>query len=109
MRAWYFAVGLILVCGAGCASLDDLFENEKEIPLSEVPAAAVMAAQGAVEGITLTEADVEKEDGQTVYDIEGTANCKEYTIEVTAEGEVLEVEEETEDDDEDEAGEDDDK
>jgi uncharacterized membrane protein YkoI len=101
MRVWYPVIGLILVCGAGCASLDDLFENEKEVPLSEVPAAAVTAAEGAVEGITLTEAEVEKEDGQMVYDIEGTANGKEYTIEVTAEGEVLEVEEETEDDDED--------
>ena len=101
MRTWYFVAGLILICGAGCASLDDLFENEKEVPLSEVPAAAVAAAKRAVEGITLTEADVEKEDGQTVYDIEGTANGTEYTIEVTADGEVLEVEEETEDDDDD--------
>ncbi|MHC4170276.1 MAG: PepSY domain-containing protein, partial [Planctomycetota bacterium] len=87
-------------------ALDELFENEKEIPLSEVPAAAVAAAKGAVAGIELTEADVEKEDGRMVYDIEGTANGKEYTIEVTAEGEVLEVEEETADDD-DAKGEDD--
>jgi uncharacterized membrane protein YkoI len=76
-----------------------MFENDKEVPLSEVPAPAIEAAQGAVEGITLTEADVETEDGRTVYDIEGTANGKEYTIEVTPEGEVLEVEGETEDDD----------
>ncbi|MHC4627080.1 MAG: PepSY domain-containing protein [Planctomycetota bacterium] len=102
MRAWYFVIGLVLVCGLGCATLDELFEHEKEIPLSEVPAAAAAAAKGAVEGIELTEAEVEKEDGQTVYDIEGTANGKEYTIEVTADGEVLEVEEETEDDDDDE-------
>jgi hypothetical protein len=108
MRTPYFVIGLILVCGLGCATLDDLFENEKEVPLSEVPAAAVEAAQGAVEGITLAEAEVEKEDGKTVYDIEGTANGKEYTIEVTAEGEVLEVEEETEDDDDDEGEDDDD-
>jgi uncharacterized membrane protein YkoI len=98
---------LTLICGAGCASLDDLFENEKEVPLSEVPAAAVEAAKGAVEGISLTEATVEEEDGQTVYDIEGSANGKEYAIEVTAEGEVLEVEEETEDDHENDDEEDD--
>ena len=91
MRAWYFVIGLVLICGLGCASLDDLFENEKEIPLSEVPAAAVKAAQGAVAGITLTEAEVD-----------GSADGKEYEIEVTAEGKVLEVEEETEDDEEDE-------
>ncbi|MHC4144366.1 MAG: PepSY domain-containing protein [Planctomycetota bacterium] len=98
MRAWYFVIGSVLICGLGCASLDDLFENEKEIPLSEVPAVAVKAAQGAVEGISLTEAEVEEEDGETVYIIEGTADGKEYEIEVTAEGKVLEVEEETEDD-----------
>ncbi|TKJ37031.1 MAG: hypothetical protein CEE38_09005 [Planctomycetes bacterium B3_Pla] len=100
MRAWYFVIGLVLICGLGCASLDDLFENEKEIPLSEVPAAAVKAAQGAVEGVTLTEAEVEEEDGETVYILDGTADGKEYEIEVTAEGKVLEVEEETEDDEE---------
>ncbi|UCE49466.1 MAG: PepSY domain-containing protein [Phycisphaerales bacterium] len=108
MRAWYFVTGLALICGLGCATLDELFENEKEIPLSEVPGAAVAAAKGAVEGIELTEAEVEKEDGQTVYDIEGTANGKEYSIEVTAEGEVLEVEEGTEQEDDDAEGEDDD-
>ena len=101
MKAWYCVIGLILLCSLGCASLDDLFENEKEVPLSEVPAPAIKAAQGAVEGITLSEAEVEEEDGQTVYDIEGAANGKEYTIEVTAEGKVIEVEQETEDDDDD--------
>ena len=102
MKVHYFTIGLMLVCGLGCATFDDLFENEKEIPLSEVPPAAVEAAQEAVDGITLTEAEVETEDGQTIYDIEGEVDGKEYTIEVTAEGKVLEVGEETEDDDEDE-------
>ncbi len=101
MRVLCFAIGLVLICGLGCASLEDLFENEKEIPLSEVPAAAVKAAQGEVEGINLTEAEVEEEDGETVYILDGTAAGKEYEIEVTAEGKVLEVEEETEDDEED--------
>jgi len=76
-------------------------DDEKEIPLSEVPAEALKAAQGAVDGITITEAEVEEEDGQTVYVLEGKANGKEYEIEVTPEGKVLEVEEETEDGDDD--------
>ncbi len=99
MRAWYFVFSLVLICGLGCASLDDLFEQEKEVPLSEVPQEALEAAQGAVDGITITEAEMEKEDGETVYVFEGEANGKEYEIEVTPEGKVLEVEEETEDDD----------
>ena len=98
MRAWCFFISMILICGVGCATFDDLFENEKEIPLSDVPAPAIKAAEGAVDGIALTEAAVEEEDGQTVYDIEGTADGKEYTVEVTAEGKVLEVEEEADDD-----------
>ncbi len=101
MRAWYFVFSLVLICGLGCATLDDLFEQEKEVPLSEVPQEALKAAQGAVDGVTITEAEMEKEDGETVYVFEGEANGKEYEIEVTPEGKVLEVEEETEDEDDD--------
>jgi hypothetical protein len=96
MRAWYLVFGLVLICGLGCATLDEMFEKEKEVPLSEVPADALKAAQGAVEGVTITEAEMEKEDGQTVYVFEGDANGKKYEIEVTAEGKVLEVEEKAE-------------
>lgn len=93
MKAWYLVFGLILICGLGCATLDDLFEQEKEVPLSDVPAVALEAAQGAVDGVNITEAEMEKEDGQTVYVFEGDANGKEYEIEVTPEGKVNEVEE----------------
>ena len=99
MRTLYFVIALALICLVGCESFESLFENEKEIPLAEVPQPAIAAAEGAVEGITLTEAETEEEDGQTVYILEGDAAGKTYEIEVTADGEVLEVEEETEDDD----------
>ncbi len=108
MRAWYFVFSLVLICGLGCASLDDLFEQEKDVPLSEVPQEALKAAQGAVDGITITEAEMEKEDGETVYIFDGELNGKEYEIEVTPEGKVLEVEEEAEDDEDDDDGKDDD-
>ena len=101
MRAWYFVFCLVLICGLGCASLDELFEKEKDVPLSEVPQEALKAAQGAVDGITITEAETEKEDGETVYIFDGELNGKEYEIEVTSEGKVLEVEEEAEDAEED--------
>jgi uncharacterized membrane protein YkoI len=83
----------------GCASIESRSEGEKEIALSQVPREAVTAAQHAVEGIRLTEAEVEEEDGCTVYVLEGMANGTEYEIEVTADGKVLEVEQEAEDDD----------
>jgi len=98
MRAWYLVFSLILICGLGCATLDEMFEHEKEVPLSDVPAVALEAAQGAVDGINITEAEMEKEDGQTVYVFEGDVNGKEYEIEVTPEGKVNEVEEKGKDD-----------
>ena len=107
MRTWFFVFGLVLICGLGCASLDDLFEKEKDVPLSDVPAEALKAAQGAVDGITITEAEMEKEDGKTVYVFEGEASGKEYEIEVTPEGKVLEVEEKSGNDKEDEDKDDD--
>ena len=101
MRALYCVIGLALLCLVGCESLESVFDKDKEIPLSQVPEQAVTAAEGAVEGITLTEAEMEEEGGQTVYELEGTANGKEYEIEVTADGKVLEAKEVTEDDGED--------
>jgi hypothetical protein len=95
MRTWYLVLGLVLICGLGCACLDELFEKEKEVPLSDVPQEALKAAQGAIDGITITEAEMEKEDGQTIYVFEGESNGKEYEIEVTPEGKVLETEEKT--------------
>jgi uncharacterized membrane protein YkoI len=74
-----------------------------------VPQEALKAAQGAVAGITITEAETEKEDGETVYIFDGELNGKEYEIEVTPEGKVLEVEEEAEDDEEDEDDDDEDE
>lgn len=101
MKPFYCVIGLVLICIFGCASLESKHEDEKEIPLSQVPAEAVQAAQRAVPGITLTEAEVEEEDGCTVYELEGTADAIEYEIEVTADGKVLEVEREDQDDEED--------
>ncbi len=101
MSKWNVLVAIVVIGLAGCAPLEELFESEKSIPLSEVPAPALEAARAAVEGIVLTEAEVEEEDGQLVYEIEGHVNGKEYEIEVTAEGEVLEIEQEDADEDED--------
>ena len=69
------------------------FEREEDIPLDEVPAVVMKAAQGAVEGIVIKEAELETEDGVQVYELEGTANGKDYEIEVSPSGEVLEIEE----------------
>ena len=93
------------MCGAGCGMFDA--EDEQEIALAEVPDAVMKAAQGAVEGIVLTEAEMEQEDGRVVYEVEGMADGQEYEMEITAAGEVLEVEREDGDDDEEEDNDDD--
>jgi hypothetical protein len=98
MKTLYILTVLAVIFIAGCEAIENAFEDEKEIPLSEVPQEVLTAAELAVEGITLTEAEVEEEDGQMVYELEGVANGMEYEIEVTADGKVLEVEQEDEDD-----------
>ena len=57
---------------------------EKEIPLNEVPDVVLKAAQKAVPGIVLTEAEVEKTSKGVVYEIEGTLDGKDYEIELSS-------------------------
>ena len=68
-------------------------DNETPIPLDDVPAAAINAANNAVPGIALTSAETETERGQTVYELEGAVGDATWEIEVTSTGEVLEIEE----------------
>ncbi len=74
------------------------FGCEKDIPLDKVPTAVLEAAQKAVPGIKLTEAEVERTIKGLVYEIEGTLDGKEYEIEVSSDGKVLEIEDEDEND-----------
>ena len=97
MRTLLFFTCLAMCFAAGCANLET--EREEEIALSKVPVPVLKAARGAVDGIVIEEAEVEVEDGQTLYVLEGTAGGKEYEIEVTSAGKVIEVEEDDEDDD----------
>ncbi len=101
-RTLYFATLLALTFILGCACCTKskcATKKEKEIPVSQVPKAAMEAAQNAAKGVNLTEAEVEEEKGQTVYTLEGKADGKDYKIEVTADGKVLEVKQEAEDND----------
>ena len=90
-KLWLIAITLILFVVTAFA------ENEKEIPLDKVPTTVLEAAQKAVPGIELTEAEVERTIKGLVYEIEGTLDGKEYEFEVSSDGKVLEIEEEDED------------
>jgi len=79
---------------------------DEAVPLDNVPASVMKAAQAAVPGFTATHVEKEVEDGTTLYSLEGTAGGKACEIEVTAGGKVLEIEDEDDGEDED-GGEDD--
>ena len=100
---------LVLVCSLGAQPQAAAEEEENEVPLSSVPEVVKEAAASAVEGIVLKEAECETEAGRVVYDLEGTADGKDYALEIAADGTVLEVEveEEDENDEDDEEDEDD--
>ena len=84
--------------------------KDEKIPLAKVPKNVLQAAEKAVAGIKLTEAKVEKKADGLVYDLEGTVGDKEYEIEVSAAGKVLEVEQEAvENEDEQEGDQDEEK
>jgi hypothetical protein len=100
-----FSFGCTQQSGGTAAFMDD--EGEAEVALDQVPEAVMKAARAAVPGIVIEEAEREVENGVLVYELEGTANGKEYEIEVSADGKVLEIEEDDEDDDDDDDDDDD--
>ncbi len=100
---------IIIILGVLCitASASWFKEKEREIPLSEVPEQVIAAAKAAVAGIILTEAEVEETRKGLIYEIEGYVDDTEYEIEITPEGDVIEVEIENDDDEDDEDDDDD--
>ena len=74
-----------------CAGLASCAQ-ERSIQIADVPAAAIAAAEGAVDGMQIASARVEAERGQMLYELRGTTGSQAYEIEVTADGRVLEVE-----------------
>jgi uncharacterized membrane protein YkoI len=84
---------------------DDDDDDEEEIPLDQVPQNVKDAAVVAVPAIVLEEAERETENDVLVYEVEGEVDGVEYAVEVSADGQVLEVE--VDDDGEDEDDDDD--
>lgn len=78
-------------------------EGDEDIALDQVPASVKKAAEAAVPGFVLKEAEKETEKGVQIYSLEGTAGGEAVEIEVSTDGKVLEVErgEDGEDEDDD--------
>lgn len=79
--------------------LDDDDEEEFVVPLGRVPEHVLAAALEAVPGLELEAAEAEREDGVLVYDLEGVLDGREIEVEVTEDGDVLEIEYDDEDND----------
>ena len=88
-------VVFMLVLGAPI-SREAAAREDIDIALAKVPDKILAAAEKAVPGITLTEAEIEKTSEGDIYELEGTSGGKEYEVKVSAEGKVLKVKEEHE-------------
>jgi hypothetical protein len=96
-------VGVLVVGSIGLwAAVEHDDGEEVDVPLSEVPAEVMEAANESVPGGEVTGAEKEVEDGVLLYEIEKIVDGVEYEIEVTADGAVMEIETEEDDDDDDE-------
>ncbi len=78
-------------------------EVEVEIPLSVVPKKVIAAAKKAAPGIKLTEAEVEIQEGEINFTLEGTVKGEEVEVEVAVALKVVgtEIDEDDDDDDDD--------
>ena len=92
-----------VAAGLAVVEVDDVEgqEYEMDVPLELVPDVVLEAARGAVDGIVLTEASIELESDGLFFELEGSVGGREYEIEVTPDGDVIEVEDEEDEEDED--------
>src|SRR5580698_7580410 len=81
-----FATGLLLLAGNASA-------QEKKIKRSELPPAVEKTVAAQSTGATIRGFSTEKEKGQTLYEVEMTVNGHSKDISMTADGSIVEIEE----------------
>ena len=79
-------------------------DDEIDVPVDELPDNIKDAVESAVPGGEITEAELETEDGEQVYEVTVEKDGKEFEVEVSKDGEVLEVELEDDSADEEASG-----
>jgi uncharacterized membrane protein YkoI len=88
---------MLALTGCNCCGMcgSDGDEKEMAVPLDKVPATVLAAAEQAVPGINVSKVTMEKEAGETSYEVTGTdphGNPVEVEVEVDASGKVTGVE-----------------
>jgi uncharacterized membrane protein YkoI len=88
---------VVFMTAGGLSAFAD--DDEVEIPLKDVPKKVMEVAKAKLKGIVFTEAEVEKKQDRTVYELEGKLNGIEYEIKITLnkKGEIIKVEVEEDD------------
>lgn len=90
MRTGWMALAAMALAGSSA-----LAAEETKIALKDVPGAARRIFEQKAEGITLTEANTEVEDGKTIYELRGKdSRGRRVEVDVTEDGECQEVERE---------------
>ncbi len=79
---------------------EDEDENEEVVALDQIPEAVKKAAAAAVPGFVVSGAEKETEEGSLHYCVHGTAAGEFVEVEVTPDGQVLEIERGEDDEDE---------
>ena len=71
--------------------------EEQEIPLTAVPEHVLAAAESALSGVQLIEAELVSSDSLLIYELEGLRNDTEYEIFISHEGELMKIERDEDD------------
>ena len=90
MRRTRWSLPIAIVLGLalfGVAAAD----RDSDVPLTEVPDEVKRAAKKAVPGIRLLKAEINRSGPQLKYELTGSLSGAQYEIEVTEDGELLEV------------------
>lgn len=87
-------VALGLLAGATAAVWAGSNEREEKVSIDQVPAPVKATILREMEGAQIKEIERETEHGKTVYEAEADRNGKEIEIKVTADGVLMEREEE---------------
>ncbi len=88
-----FLPSLFIITAMTLLSACENDDKERDIPISEVPSNIINIIQNTLPGIALKEAEIEVEDGATVYELEGKLiDGKKYDIEITESGTIIKIE-----------------
>src|SRR5688572_26721631 len=81
----------------GCSSAHAQKRPKAAIAVDKLPRAVLVAAESAVRDIQITKAKQRHKREQVVYKLDGLAGGKTYELKITAEGTVLDLEQEDSD------------